>query len=88
MQFYFSLQIILYINSIRLKNKINAHFVLFRNSYNTNIALFVNLFMEYLLNTNKLIKEIIDALPDNYLRQERDCIPTMFTWTNRTRQQN
>ena len=54
----------------------------------TNIALIVNLFIEYLLNTNKLIKEIIDALPDNYLRQERDCIPTMFTWTNRTRQQN
>ena len=54
----------------------------------TIISLIVNLFMEYLLNTNKLIKEIIDALPDNYLRQERDCIPTMFTRTNRTRQQN
>ena len=54
----------------------------------TNIALIVNLFIEYLLNTNKLIKEIIDAVPDNYLRQERDCIPTMFTRTNRTRQQN
>ena len=44
--------------------------------------------MECLLNTNKLIKEVIDALPDNYLRQEWDYIPTMFNWTNRTRQQN
>ena len=47
-----------------------------------------NLFIEFLSDTNKPIKEIIDAIPDNYLRQERDCIPTMFTRTNRTRQQN
>ena len=57
-------------------------------SQNTNISVIVILFIIYIWNTNKLIKEIIDALPDNYLREERDCIPTMFTWTNRTRQQN
>ena len=57
-------------------------------SYKTNIALIVNLFIEYLFNTNKLRKEMIDALPDNYLRTERDSIHTMFTRTNRTRQQN